>query len=136
MKMGPGGGTPMQNGMPQPVVLKPTQGLQLPGALNRCYLGLSWMAAGGREIDLDASAALFSGGKCVNVVSFQQLRDNSRPPFSVVHTGDIMSGGGSMKSSQAPSRDLERIYFDLFKLPPQVDTIVLLGVDRCVYYYE
>jgi len=115
------------NGTPQPVMLKPTQGLQLPGALNRCYLGLSWQSGRGRrELDLDASAALFSGGKCINVISFQQLRDNPRPPFTVVHTGDIMTGGGSMKSSVQPSRDLERIYFDLFKLTPQVDTIVLL----------
>ena len=39
------------------------QALELPGALNRCYLGLGWASQpGAREIDLDASAALFSHG--------------------------------------------------------------------------
>lgn len=68
-------GTPLgPNGMPQPVTLMPTQALELPGALNRCYLGLGWASkAGKRELDLDASAALFSEGKCVDIVSFQQV---------------------------------------------------------------
>eukprot|EP00802_Teleaulax_amphioxeia_P006135 Tamp_06139.p1 GENE.Tamp_06139~~Tamp_06139.p1 ORF type:complete len:452 (-),score=68.41 Tamp_06139:1430-2629(-) len=113
--------------MPTAVPLKPTQALQLPAALNRCYLGLGWQSRpGARELDLDASAALFSGGQCVNLVSFENLRDTAAPPSTVVHTGDIMAGGGSMKSSPSASRDLERIYIDLFKLNQRVDTVVLL----------
>lgn len=120
--------------MPQPVRLMPTQAMQLPGALNRCYLGLSWQSfPGRRELDLDASAALFSGGQCVNIVSFENLRDTltgPNPPFTTVHTGDVLASGGggkpALKSSPSPTRDLERIYFDLFNLPPQVDCVCLL----------
>jgi len=127
------GGQPGPNGMPQPVRLMPTQAIQLPGALNRCYLGLSWQSfPGRRELDLDASAALFSRGQCVDIVSFAQLRDKltgPQPPFSTVHTGDVLMGGGggaNLKSSPSPTRDLERIYFDLYNLPPQVDCVCLL----------
>lgn len=120
--------------MPQPVNLMPTQAMQLPGALNRCYLGLSWQSfPGRRELDLDASAALFSRGQCVNIVSFQNLRDTltgPNPPFTTVHTGDVLAGGGGgnpkLKSSASPTRDLERIYFDLINLPPQIDCICLV----------
>jgi len=117
--------------MPPSVALKPTQSLQLPSKLNRCYLGVGWQSRpGGREVDLDASAALFSGGQKIDLISFQKLRDTPAPPSSIVHTGDILagdgSGGGKMKSSPNAARDLERIYFDLFKVNPQVDTIVLI----------
>ena len=93
-------GTPMgKNGMPQPVTLMPTQALALPAQLNRCYLGLGWTSHPGRpELDLDASAALFSNGQCVDVISFQKLRDQPSGKATVVHTGDVLTGGGSMKS--------------------------------------
>ena len=120
-------GTPLgKNGMPQPVTLLPTQALELPGALNRCYLGLGWAAKGGRNLDLDASAAVFSEGACVDLVCFSQLRDSLgvKGQSTVVHTGDILSG--DLKSSPSPGRDLERIYFDLYKLPQHVTTITLI----------
>ena len=121
-------GTPIgKNGMPQPVTLMPTQALALPAQLNRCYLGLGWTSHPGRpELDLDASAALFSNGQCVDVVSFQKLRDQPSGKATVVHTGDVLTGGGSMKSSPSPNRDLERIYFDLVGLSPQITSIGLL----------
>jgi len=72
--------------------LKPTQSLQLPSKLNRCYLGVGWQSRpGGREVDLDASAALFSGGQKIDLISFQKLRDTPAPPSSIVHTGDILA---------------------------------------------
>jgi stress response protein SCP2 len=120
-------GTPLgKNGMPQPVTLLPTQALELPGALNRCYLGLGWAAKGGRNLDLDASAAVFSQGACVDLVCFSQLRDSLgvKGQSTVVHTGDVLSG--DLKSSPSPGRDLERIYFDLYKLPQHVTTITLI----------
>eukprot|EP00802_Teleaulax_amphioxeia_P009398 Tamp_09414.p1 GENE.Tamp_09414~~Tamp_09414.p1 ORF type:complete len:510 (-),score=80.96 Tamp_09414:238-1767(-) len=121
-------GTPVgPNGMPQPVTLMPTQALELPGALNRCYLGLGWASQpGAREIDLDASAALFSHGKLVDIISFRKLRDSLvQGQSTCVHTGDILCGDGN-KSSQSPTKDLERIYFDLYKLPDHVTTVALL----------
>ena len=67
-------GTPIgHNGMPQPVTLMPTQALELPGALNRCYLGLGWAGKGSRDLDLDASAAVFSKGECVDLICFSQV---------------------------------------------------------------
>jgi hypothetical protein len=44
-----------------------------------------------------------------------------------VHTGDILvPPGEGNNTSQSPTKDLERIYFDLYKLPKDVTSIFLL----------
>ena len=95
MNMGGGGGNPAPpkygtpigpNGMPQPVTLMPTQALELPSKLNRVYLGLGWASHPGRnELDLDASAVLFSNGQVVDLISFQKVRYIAAQTHQIFH---------------------------------------------------
>ncbi|MFZ3566972.1 TerD family protein [Streptomyces sp. BH097] len=93
-------------------------------ALTLVRMGLGWRAAprkgflakltGTREIDLDASAVLFSGQRYVDVVFFRHLVSEDA---SVRHSGDNLVGG----TGQA---DDESITVDLPRVPGEVDQIV------------
>ncbi|MFE7860155.1 TerD family protein [Streptomyces sp. NPDC057403] len=94
-------------------------------ALSAVRMGLGWQAAprkgflaklaGPRDIDLDASALLFSGGQLADVVFFQHL---SSDDGSVRHLGDNLTGGAGAGG------DDEVILVDLPRVPSHVDQIV------------
>lgn len=99
------------------------------GKLSKVFMGLGWDAAkdgggvigairgafggGSRNIDLDASCALFSGQEFVDVVYFGQLRSKDG---SITHTGDNLTGDGD--------GDDEVIRVDLSSVPQNIDAIV------------
>ncbi|MFI0817128.1 TerD family protein [Streptomyces sp. NPDC021098] len=94
------------------------------GALSAVRMGLGWQAAPrkgffarmtARDIDLDASAVLFSGRGAVDVVFFQHLTSDDG---SVRHTGDNLVGGSGKGA------DDESILLDLERVPAHVDQIV------------
>ena len=94
------------------------------GALTAVRMGLGWQAAPrkgffarmtARDIDLDASAVLFSAHRPVDVVFFQQLSSNDG---SVRHTGDNLVGGTGQGA------DDESILIDLERVPAHIDQIV------------
>ncbi|MGE9695630.1 TerD family protein [Streptomyces sp. NRRL F-5630] len=96
------------------------------GALTAVRMGLGWQAAPRkkgllgslmrpREIDLDASAVLFSGKRSVDVVFFQHLTSNDG---SIRHTGDNLVGGAGQGD------DDESILVDLQRVPAEIDQIV------------
>ena len=94
------------------------------GALTRVRMGLGWDAIAkkgflgrktAQEIDLDASALLFSKGQLIDQVWFQQLNSNDG---SVHHTGDNRTGAGD--------GDDESIVVDLTKVSANVDTLVFI----------
>ncbi|SFC81851.1 TerD family protein [Streptomyces aidingensis] len=88
-------------------------------------MGLGWKAVqrkgllgrlmGGGDIDLDASAVLFSGQQITDQVWFRQLTSRDG---SVQHSGDNLVGGAGAGS------DDETIRVDLTKVPGGVDQIV------------
>jgi tellurium resistance protein TerZ len=85
-------------------------------------MGLGWRAAPRRglfhrrrDIDLDASAVLFSVGQLADVVFFKHLTSNDG---SVRHTGDNLVGGAGEEE------DDESILVDLTKVPSAIDQIV------------
>ena len=91
------------------------------GSLTVVRMGLGWdpikkkgMFGGGREvdIDLDASALLYSQRQPVDVVFFNKLRSTDG---SIQHLGDNLTGAGE--------GDDESIIVDLQRVPAQVDTI-------------
>ncbi|KJS52601.1 TerD family protein [Streptomyces rubellomurinus] len=96
------------------------------GQLSVVRMGLGWRAAQpkgffakllsvGQEIDLDASAVLFSQGRPVDVVFFQHLTSNDG---SVRHSGDNLVGGAGDQT------DDESITVDLTRIAAEVDQIV------------
>ncbi|MEK2490466.1 TerD family protein [Kitasatospora purpeofusca] len=95
------------------------------GRLGVVRMGLGWRAAqrkgflaklfASQEIDLDASAVLFAGGKPVDVVFFQHLTSNDG---SVRHSGDNLTGGAG------DATDDETITVDLNAVPAEVDQIL------------
>ncbi|WP_055524560.1 TerD family protein [Streptomyces graminilatus] len=95
-------------------------------ALNVVRMGLGWKAAqrkgflaklaGPKEIDLDASAVLFSAGQVADVVYFQHLTSDDG---SVRHLGDNLTGGSGAGD------DDEVILVDLSRVPGKVDQIFL-----------
>ena len=94
------------------------------GSLTVVRMGLGWdpvkkkgMFGGGRggDIDLDASALLYSQRQPVDVVYFGNLRSKDG---SIQHLGDNLTGAGE--------GDDESIIVDLQKVPAQVDAIVFL----------
>ena len=94
------------------------------GGLTSVAMGLGWQAVrrsgflgkllGSGDIDLDASAVLFSGRQMADVVYYRQLKSQDG---SVVHTGDNLTGGTG-------GGDDETILVDLTKVPTGVDQIV------------
>ncbi|MDR1608722.1 MAG: TerD family protein [Deltaproteobacteria bacterium] len=101
------------------------------GGLTKVVMGLGWdpvTSSGGgffkklasllskpKEIDLDASCALFDSNKTpVDFVWFAQLRSKDG---SIVHTGDNLTGAGD-------AGDDEQIIVDLSKIPSNVTTLV------------
>lgn len=109
------------------VSLSKGQGISLEkrdgGALTAVRMGLGWQAAKRRglfgsrtrEIDLDASAVLFSEKNPVDVVFFRHLVSDDG---SVTHTGDNLVGGAGQ------GEDDEAILVDLSRVPGHVDQIV------------
>ncbi|MDB1088513.1 TerD family protein [Streptomyces sp. ACA25] len=110
------------------VNLSKGQGISLEkagGGLTSVRMGLGWQAVqrkgllskmfGTREIDLDASAVLFSGQEAVDVVYFNKLVGDDG---SVTHTGDNLTGG------EGQGGDDESIIVDLSRVPQKVDQIV------------
>ncbi|MFE2105023.1 TerD family protein [Kitasatospora sp. NPDC059463] len=95
------------------------------GRLGVVRMGLGWRAVqkkgflaklfAGQDIDLDASAVLFAGGKPVDVVFFQHLTSNDG---SVRHSGDNLTGGAG------DATDDETITVDLTAVPAEVDQIL------------
>ncbi len=84
--------------------------------LTQVRMGLGWdPVRGGRQIDLDASAILFSGTNMVDKVSYTQLRSRDG---NIVHTGDNLTGRGD--------GDDEVIKVNLAALPPSVTTIIFI----------
>jgi tellurium resistance protein TerZ len=96
------------------------------GGLTTIRMGLGWKALprsrgffrsmfrGGVELDLDASAVLFSGQSAEDVVYFRKLTSDDS---SVTHTGDSRTGG-------AGQEDDESIIVDLRRVPERIDQIV------------
>ncbi|WP_037607361.1 TerD family protein [Streptacidiphilus rugosus] len=92
------------------------------GSLAVVRMGLGWQAAPRkglfrtrrREIDLDASAVLFTADALADVVFFQHLVSNDG---SVRHTGDNLVGGSG-------GEDDESIMVDLRKVPQKITQIV------------
>ena len=101
-----------------PKTMLPTQSLQLPGKLERLYLGIGW-GNKGRSIDLDASAASFAGTELRSLVYFSTLKDRPPPSSSIVHTGDVLTGGDGKD-------DLERIYFKTEDFAADVTSVFLI----------
>jgi tellurium resistance protein TerZ len=96
------------------------------GALTRVTLGLGWDAkkkgglfgalGGGGDIDLDASAILFDGGKrAVDTVYYGGLTSKDG---SIRHSGDNLTGEGD--------GDDEQIVVDLNRVDSAVQSIVLV----------
>ncbi|OKK17865.1 Tellurium resistance protein terZ [Streptomyces sp. CB02488] len=94
------------------------------GELTVVRMGLGWKSAprrgflarlAAREIDLDASAVLFTGTTPQDVVFFQHLTSDDG---SVRHNGDNRVGGAG------EGGDDESIIVDLQRVPAQVDQIV------------
>ena len=92
------------------------------GSLTSVRMGLGWKAAPrkglfrrAKEIDLDASAVLFSSGQPKDVVFFQHLVSDDG---SVKHTGDNLVGGAGQGG------DDEAILVDLPRVPAAIDQIV------------
>jgi stress response protein SCP2 len=92
--------------------------------LRRLRVGVGWdqapgagalSAGGSREVDLDATAFQFAGGRLFDVAFYNNLatRDGS-----VVHQGDNVTGRGS--------GDDEQIDVDLTRVHGPVDTILFL----------
>ena len=93
-------------------------------ALTTVRMGLGWdpikkkgMFGGGREIDidLDASALLFTGTQVVDVVFFNSLRSKDG---SIQHLGDNLTGEGE--------GDDESIVVELRRVEPQVTGILFV----------
>jgi stress response protein SCP2 len=93
-------------------------------ALTVVRMGLGWDPVrrkgglfGSREvqIDLDASAVLYSGQEVVDVAFYNHLVSNDG---SVQHQGDNRTGEGE--------GDDEVIVVDLTRVPPQVDTVMFV----------
>jgi tellurium resistance protein TerZ len=96
------------------------------GGLDTVRMGLGWQAvrrsrgflrrmfAGRGDVDLDASAVLFSGQHAEDVVYFRKLTSDDG---SVVHTGDNLTGG-------AGQQDDESIVVMLERVPETIDQIV------------
>ena len=92
-------------------------------AFSRIRMGIGWdkertagfIASGAPDVDLDASAIEFSGGRAFDYAFYNNLttRDGS-----VVHLGDNLTGRGD--------GDDEAITVDLTKVYAKVDTIVFL----------
>ncbi|MCM1976502.1 MULTISPECIES: TerD family protein [unclassified Streptomyces] len=92
--------------------------------LIRVRMGLGWQAAqrkgflgkliGPKEIDLDASAVLYSGREVLEVVYFNYLVSTYG---AVRHSGDNLTGG------DGPGDD-ETIAVDFTRIPLEVDQIV------------
>lgn len=98
-------------------------GQELPLA-GKLRMGLGWdkvagagalSAGGSRDVDLDASAVQFGGGRLFDIAFYNNrtTRDGS-----VEHLGDNTSGSGE--------GDDEEILVDLPKVHPQIDTVFLL----------
>ncbi|WP_330457140.1 TerD family protein [Streptomyces sp. NBC_00820] len=93
------------------------------GTLTAVRMGLGWKAAQRRglfgsrtrEVDLDASAVLFTGKEVVDVVWFRHLVSVDE---SVRHTGDNLVGGAGRGG------DDESIMVDLQRVPAHIDQIV------------
>jgi tellurium resistance protein TerZ len=91
--------------------------------LGRLQLGLGWdkertagfMGTGAPDVDLDASAVEFSGGRLFDLAFYNNLKTRDG---SVVHLGDNLTGRGA--------GDDEVITVDLARVHPQIDTIVFL----------
>ena len=104
----------------QAISLKKADG----GGLTSVSMGLGWQARrrsgflskllNSGDIDLDASAVLFSGQQMADVVYYRQLKSKDG---SITHTGDNLTGGTG-------GGDDETILVDLTKVPAQVDQIV------------
>jgi hypothetical protein len=75
------------------MAMQPAQAMQMSSKLERIFFGIAWTnAAGGQNIDVDASVISFSNGQQVDCVSFQQLGNTSQ---TLKHTGDIMTGAST-----------------------------------------
>lgn len=91
------------------------------GALSVVRMGLGWDAvkkkglfgARQKEIDLDASCAMFNEGQLADVVFFGQLTSKDG---SVRHTGDNLTGAGD--------GDDESVLVDLSRVPVHVNSLV------------
>jgi tellurium resistance protein TerZ len=92
-------------------------------ALTKVILGAGWdtvkrggfLGFGGGEIDLDASALLFSGTNLVDTVYFGQL---SSKDGSIRHSGDNLTGAGD--------GDDEQIVVNLDQVPASITSIVFV----------
>ncbi len=92
-------------------------------ALGRLTMGLGWdkkagagyIGTGAREVDLDASAIQYAGGRLFDLAFFNHLQTRDG---SVIHQGDNISGRGE--------GDDEQISIDLTKVYPRVDTMLFL----------
>lgn len=102
--------------------MSPGQELTLDHGLSRVRMGIGWDkdrgagAAGFRnDVDLDATAVQFAGGKLFDLAFYNNLatRDGS-----VQHQGDNLSGAGE--------GDDESILVDLTRVHPPVEQIVFL----------
>lgn len=84
----------------------------LSGLLNKASDALESIS---KDIDLDASAIMYSGGSCFDAVYFGNLKSRDG---AVKHSGDNLTGDGD--------GDDEQIVIDLDRVSAQVDNIVFV----------
>ncbi|MFT3660662.1 MAG: TerD family protein [Gordonia sp. (in: high G+C Gram-positive bacteria)] len=90
-------------------------------ALTTVQMGLGWdpivkkglFGTRTRDIDLDASVLLFSGGQALEAVYYGELRSRDG---SIVHSGDNLTGEGA--------GDDEVVHVDLTRVPAHIDNLV------------
>lgn len=89
-------------------------------SIKKVMVGLGWdEAAGGADIDCDASAILCKHGRLVDgkdIVFYNHLKHESG---AVAHQGDNLTGGDGVS-------DDEQIYVDLSALPSDYDRIAFV----------
>lgn len=89
--------------------------------LTQLRMGLGWdkeksagfIGSGAPDVDLDASAVAFAGGRYADMVFYNNLKTRDG---AVVHLGDNISGRGE--------GDDEQITLDLARVHPQIDTVI------------
>ena len=119
------------NNPPEALVLAPGHAVALPAKqLSRVFLGLGWRegATAPGKVDVDCACVSFdeAGNRDdSNTVWYRRLRNEQMDPSpafqkaggsSIVHTGDVLSGG-------AKGGDLERIFVALASVPARIMTL-------------
>ena len=92
-------------------------------ALTQVRMGLGWdpikkggfFGSRGVDIDLDASAVLYAGGKLADIAFYNNLKTKDG---SIQHMGDNLTGQGE--------GDDEVVAVDLTRIPVHIDTVIFI----------